>query len=153
MKKTAVFPGTFDPITKGHEAIINRAILIFDKVIIAIGENSKKKQLFDIEQRKKWINQTFENNTNIETVVYTGLTVDFCLKINAKYIVRGVRSTLDFEYEKNIAHMNNKLAPSIETVLLFTEPQYSMISSSIVRDIILNKGDAEQFLPDAIKID
>ena len=153
MKKTAVFPGTFDPITKGHEAIINRAILIFDKVIIAVGENSKKKHLFDIEQRKKWINQTFENNTNIETVVYTGLTVDFCLKINAKYIVRGIRSTLDFEYEKNIAHMNKKLAPSIETVILFTEPQYSMISSSIVRDIILNKGDAEQFLPDAIKID
>ena len=153
MKKIAVFPGTFDPITKGHESIINRATLIFDKVIIAIGENSNKKCLFDIEQRKNWITQTFANKANVEAKAYSGLTVDFCLEMNANYIVRGLRSTLDFEYEQTIAHMNKKLAPSIETILLFTEPQYSMISSSSVRDIIINKGNAEQFLPDAIKID
>jgi pantetheine-phosphate adenylyltransferase len=153
MKKIAVFPGSFDPITKGHEAIINRATLIFDKVIIAIGENSTKKYLFNVEKRKNWITQTFANNANVETQVYSGLTVDFCIKTNAHYIIRGLRSTLDFEYEQTIALMNKKLAPSIETVLLFTDPQYSMISSTSVRDIINNKGNAEQFLPDAIKID
>lgn len=153
MKKTAVFPGSFDPITKGHEAIINRSTQIFDKVIIAIGENSKKKYLFDIEKRKNWIKQTFPENSKIDIKVYSGLTVDFCLNNKANFIVRGLRSSFDFEYEQAIALTNKKLAPSIETVMLFAEPKYSMVSSSIVRDIINNKGNAEQFLPDAIKID
>ncbi|MDG2370892.1 MAG: pantetheine-phosphate adenylyltransferase [Flavobacteriales bacterium] len=153
MKKTAVFPGSFDPITTGHEAIINRSTQLFDKVIIAIGENSTKKHMFDIEQRKRWIKQTFPENPNIEIQAYSGLTVDFCLKNKANFIVRGLRSSLDFEYEQAIALTNKELAPSIETVMLFTESKYSMVSSSIVRDIITNKGNAEQFLPKSIQID
>ena len=153
MKKIAVFPGSFDPITKGHESIINRASLLFDHVIVAIGENSSKKTLFDINQRKQWIEDTFKNHSIISVECYKGLTVNFCKTKNANFIIRGLRNSLDFEYEQTIALMNKKLAPNIETVLLYTQPEFSMISSSTVRDIIKNNGNAEQFLPNAIKLD
>ena len=152
MKKIAVFPGSFDPITKGHQAIVCRAAILFDEVIVAIGENSSKKHLFDIATRKKWITQTFESIANVKTESFSGLTIDFCKRKNAQFIVRGLRNTLDFEYEKTIALMNKKLAPNIETVLLYTDPELSMISSSTVREIFKHNGDPEQFLPENIKI-
>jgi|TARA_B110000495_G_C22865344_1_gene504558 pantetheine-phosphate adenylyltransferase len=152
MERIAVFPGSFDPITKGHESIVKRAIPLFDKIIIAIGINSSKNSMFDLEQRKLWIKNTFKTNPTIEVVTYTGLTVDFCKAQNANFILRGLRSYSDFEYESGIAQMNKSLISNVETVFLLTEPECSHISSTIVRDIIRNKGKVEQFLPNAVTL-
>ena len=152
MERIAVFPGSFDPITKGHESIVKRAIPLFDKIIIAIGTNSSKNSMFDLEQRKLWIKNTFKNNPTIEVTTYTGLTVDFCKAQNANFILRGVRSYSDFDYESGIAQMNKSLISNVETVFLLTEPEFSPISSTIVRDIIRNKGKVEQFLPNAVTL-
>ena len=151
MQKVAVFPGSFDPITLGHTSIINRALPLFDEIIIAIGNNSQKKYMFDLKQRKDWIIGAFKS-PKIKVDIYQGLTVEYCEKVNAKFILRGVRNAIDFEFEKNIAQMNNKLNDEIKTIILFTEPQYAAISSTIVRDIIRNNGDAQQFLPKNIKV-
>ena len=151
MQKVAVFPGSFDPITLGHTSIINRALPLFDEIIIAIGNNSQKKYMFDLKQRKDWIIGAFKS-PKIKVDIYQGLTVEYCEKVNTKFILRGVRNAIDFEFEKNIAQMNNKLNDEIETIILFTEPQYAAISSTIVRDIIRNNGDAQQFLPKNIKV-
>ena len=153
MKKVAVFPGSFDPITKGHESIVRRSALLFDELIVAIGENSSKSNLFSLEKRKKWIKRTFKNLSNVKIESYSGLTVDFCKQINASYIIRGIRSSSDFEYEQSIAHMNKSLNKNIETILFVSEPNHNMISSSIVREIIKNKGKVDQFLPESIKHD
>ena len=152
MERIAVFPGSFDPITKGHESIVKRAIPLFDKIIIAIGINAGKNSMFDLEQRKLWIKSTFKNNPTIEVITYTGLTVDFCKAQNANFILRGLRSYSDFEYESGIAQMNKSLISNVETVFLLTEPECSHISSTIVRDIIRNKGKVEQFLPNAVTL-
>ena len=152
MERIAVFPGSFDPITKGHESIVKRAIPLFDKIIIAIGINAGKNSMFDLEQRKLWIKSTFKNNPTIEVITYTGLTVDFCKAQNAYFILRGLRSYSDFDYEHGIAQMNKSLISSVETVFLLTEPEFSPISSTIVRDIIRNKGKVEQFLPNAVTL-
>ena len=152
MERIAVFPGSFDPITKGHESIVKRAIPLFDKIIIAIGINAGKNSMFDLEQRKLWIKSTFKNNPTIEVITYTGLTVDFCKAQNAYFILRGLRSYSDFEYESGIAQMNKSLISNVETVFLLTEPECSHISSTIVRDIIRNKGKVEQFLPNAVTL-
>lgn len=152
MERIAVFPGSFDPITKGHESIVKRAIPLFDKIIIAIGINSNKNSMFDLEQRKLWIKNTFKNNPTIEVTTYTGLTVDFCKAQNANFILRGVRSYSDFDYESGIAQMNKSLISNVETLFLLTEPEFSPISSTIVRDIIRNKGKVEQFLPNAVTL-
>ena len=152
MERIAVFPGSFDPITKGHESIVKRAIPLFDKIIIAIGINSSKNSMFDLEQRKLWIKNTFKTNPTIEVVTYTGLTVDFCKAQNANFILRGLRSYSDFEYESGIAQMNKSLISNVETVFLLTEPECSHISSTIVRDIIRNNGKVEQFLPNAVTL-
>ena len=152
MERIAVFPGSFDPITKGHESIVKRAIPLFDKIIIAIGINAGKNSMFDLEQRKLWIKSTFKNNPTIEVITYTGLTVDFCKAQNAYFILRGLRSYSDFDYEHGIAQMNKSLISSVETVFLIAEPEFSAISSTIVRDIIRNKGKVEQFLPNAVTL-
>ena len=152
MEKVAIFPGSFDPITRGHESIILRAIPVFDKIIIAIGENSEKKNLFSIAQRMEWIKQVFINHTSVAVMSYKGLTIDFCKKTNADYILRGLRTSADFEFERGIAQMNKKMLPKIETVFLLTAPEFTDLNSSIVRDIFRNGGDVSAFIPESIKI-
>ena len=151
MMKIALFPGSFDPLTKGHVEIIIKGLSVFDKVIVAIGRNSQKKYLFDIETRKQWICDVFKDFPTIEVVIYEGLTIDFCHKIGANYLLRGLRSCSDFEYEKGIAFANKEMNPQIETVFLLSSPATFNISSTIVRDIIVNKGDYSHFVPKEIK--
>lgn len=146
MSKIAVFPGSFDPITIGHLDIVLRALQIFDEIHIAIGENSQKNYYFALEKRIKMVQQVFEGQKNVYVNAYVGLTVDFCKTINATYIVRGLRSSSDFEYEKNIAQLNQSLA-NIETIFYVSQPQYSHINSTIVREILRNKGDISKFVP------
>ena len=126
----ALFPGSFDPITKGHEDIILRTLSLFDKIIIAIGENSEKKTLFNLEQRMTWIKECFQKESKIEVHNYKGLTIDFCHEVNAQYIIRGIRNSNDFHYEKNIAQINKTLAPHIETVFLTTDRKSTRLNSS-----------------------
>ena len=148
MKKIAIFPGSFDPITVGHFNIIERASLLFDEIVVAIGNNSTKKYMFPLEQRKEWLNQAFSGLKNTEIDTYEGLTYKYCLDRNIPYILRGIRNPSDFEFEKSIAHFNQDLSKSkIETVFLLTEPSLSFISSSNVREIILNKGDFSKYVP------
>ena len=151
-KRVGIFPGSFDPITKGHEYVIIKAAQMVDELIIGIGTNSTKKYLFPIEKRKLWIKETFAKIPNISVRTYNGLTVDFATKANAEFIFRGLRSGVDFEYEKPIAETNLTLNPKINTVFLLTNKEFGMISSSIVREIIKNNGKAEKFLPKCVKI-
>ncbi|PKP18683.1 MAG: pantetheine-phosphate adenylyltransferase [Bacteroidetes bacterium HGW-Bacteroidetes-21] len=152
MNKIAVFPGSFDPITKGHESIIKRAIPIFDKIIVAVGVNSEKAGYFAIEKRLKWINQVFKAESRIEVTTYSGLTVDFCKKVNARFILRGLRTSADFEFERAIAQTNKSMLPDVETVFMLTTPELTPINSTIVRDIIKNGGDASRFIPQGINL-
>ncbi|MDZ4757399.1 MAG: pantetheine-phosphate adenylyltransferase [Bacteroidota bacterium] len=152
MNRIAVFPGSFDPITLGHYDIVQRASSLFQKVIVAIGTNSDKKPLFTLEQRLLFLQQAFSNIDNVVVDTYEGLTVDYCKKVEAAYLLRGLRSSPDFDYEKSIAQMNQCLAPQIETVFLVCPPNLTAINSSIVRDIYRNGGNIEQFLPPGIKI-
>jgi pantetheine-phosphate adenylyltransferase len=152
MERIAIFPGSFDPITKGHESIVKRAIPLFDKIIIAIGINAGKNSMFDLEQRKLWIKSTFKNNPTIDVTTYSGLTVDYCKAQNVNFILRGLRSCSDFDYEHSIAQMNKSLISNVETIFLLTEPEFSHISSTIVRDIIRNNGKVEQFLPNTVTL-
>ena len=145
----AVFPGSFDPLTLGHTDIINRAIPLFDEIIIAIGTNAEKKYMFSLEERRKFIENTFTNNSKIKIDTYQGLTIDYCKKVESKYILRGLRNPADFEFEKAIAQTNRKLS-DIETVFLLTSADNSYISSSIVRDIIRNNGDVSLLVPPAV---
>ncbi|MDD4191728.1 MAG: pantetheine-phosphate adenylyltransferase [Mangrovibacterium sp.] len=152
MDKVAVFPGSFDPFTIGHESIVRRALPMFDKIIVMIGFNTNKKSFFTLSQRLQWIRQVFADEPRIEVMEHEGLTVDFCRAAGAGYILRGLRTSSDFEYERAIAQMNKKLYPFIETVFLLTMPEHTPINSSIVRDIILHGGDAGMFLPKAMNI-
>jgi len=152
MANHAVFPGSFDPITIGHFEVLNKAIPLFDKITIAIGNNSTKKYLFPLEQRMNWIREVFKEADQVEVAAYDGLTVDFCNSIGAKYIIRGLRSNADLDFEMPIAQMNNKLRKDIETVFLITSPEHSSISSTIVRDVIRNGGDVRQFLPPGMSL-
>ena len=147
--KRAVFPGSFDPITLGHCDIVKRGINLFDEIIIAIGENSTKKYMFSLEDRKSFIEKTFEDNSKIKVMTYSGLTTDFCKEINADFILRGLRNPADFEFEKAIAHTNRKIG-QIETVFLLTSVETSFISSSIVREIINFKGNYENLVPKSV---
>jgi pantetheine-phosphate adenylyltransferase len=150
MERIAIFPGSFDPFTVGHESIVNRAIPLFDKIIIMIGYNSNKRSFFPVEKREKWINEVFKNEPKVTVVCHEGLTVDFCKEVNAKYILRGLRTSADFEFERAIAQVNKMMHPQIESVFLLTMPEHTPINSTIVRDIILHGGDASIFLPAAL---
>jgi pantetheine-phosphate adenylyltransferase len=152
MKKIAVFPGSFDPFTIGHEAIIRRALSLFDEIIVAVGANVMKKNFYSLETRKKMINKVFEDEPRVRVDDYDGLTVDFCKKNGAGYLLRGLRTSADFEFERAIGQVNRSLAPDIETVFLLTVPEHSFINSTIVRDIIKSRGDASKFVPAAINL-
>ncbi len=148
----AVFPGSFDPFTIGHESIVRRSLPLFDEIIIAIGYNSAKNGFFTLEQRTEWLHQIFKDEPKIKIDTYEGLTVEYCRKNNILHILRGLRTAADFEYERAIAQLNKNMFPQLETVFMLTMPEHSMISSTIVREIIKYKGDASMFLPSAIKI-
>ncbi len=145
--KIALFPGSFDPVTKAHVDILKRSVSLFDKVVIGIGINSTKQALLSIDARKKMLEAVFADEKKVEVQTYSGLTVDFCKQIGAAYMIRGIRTVSDFEYEKAIAQMNHALVPEIESIFIVSKPGYSSISSTIVRDILRNKGDISQFVP------
>ncbi|HEV7232157.1 MAG TPA: pantetheine-phosphate adenylyltransferase [Bacteroidia bacterium] len=152
MKKTAVFPGSFDPVTIGHESIVRRALPLFDELIIAIGVNSNKNYYFPIEKRLEWLRQVFANEPKVKVTSFSGLTVDFCKSSKASYILRGIRTAADFEFEKAIAQMNKAMSPEIETIFILPVAELSAINSTIIRDIVRNGGDASQFVPAGISL-
>lgn len=147
--KTALFPGSFDPITIAHVDILTRALPLFDRIVVGIGLNSSKQNFLSAEKREEIVKHVFDNFPKVEVQVYEGLTVDFCKKINAQYMLRGIRSAADFEYERAIAQINQKMMPDAETILLLSKPEYAAISSTIVRDILRNNGDVSLFVPPA----
>lgn len=152
MKRIAVFPGSFDPITKGHEDIILRAVPLFDEIIVAIGTNSSKKYFFDLEKRLEMIRFTFRSEPKVKVETYSGLTVDYCKTVDARYLLRGLRTSADFEFERSIAHINQAMHPDIDTVFLLSLQEYSAINSTIVRDIVINGGDASRFVPEGLDL-
>ena len=151
MSRICLFPGTFDPVTLGHTDIIDRALPLFDKLVIGIGRNSNKKPMFSETQRLKWLREIYRNNPKVEVLAYDGLTVDCCRKANANFILRGIRYVNDFEYEKAIADMNRSIDHKIETIFLTCLPQFTSVASTLVRDVLKNGGDVSQFLPDVVK--
>lgn len=152
MLKTVIFPGSFDPFTLGHEALVIRALQVFDKVIVAVGCNSEKKYMFGIDDRVNIIKNTFKGNNNVDVMSYEGLTVDLCRKLNVYFLMRGLRTSADFEFERAVGQVNKQLDNNIETVFMLVAPEHTSISSSIVRDIIIHNGDVDQFLPSNINI-
>ncbi len=152
MRKIAVFPGSFDPITTGHFDLVQRAIPLFDEIVVAIGVNSQKKYLFSLEQRQAWLKQVFEPFPSVRVDTFDGLTAHFCNEIGARYLLRGLRNASDFDYEKTISQLNNIVGQGIETVFLISQPAYSHISSTIVREIIKGGGDASPFLPTGLEL-
>jgi pantetheine-phosphate adenylyltransferase len=151
-EKIAVFPGSFSPFTLGHQYVINRALQLFDKIIIAVGSNSSKEYYFSEEQRIQWMEDIFKDEAKVEIRKYNGLTVDFCKSINANFILRGLRNSKDFNYEKEIAQVNQTLNEAIETIFIITSSEYSHISSSLVREVAKNGGDITKFVPKGIKL-
>lgn len=152
MKKIAVFPGSFDPFTIGHEDVVRRALCLFDEIIIAVGANPLKKNLYSVETRKRMILKVFEGEPRVKVDHYEGLTVDYCRKQNSAFLLRGLRTAADFEFERAIAQMNRNLAPDIESVFILTVPEHTPINSTIIRDIIRSGGDASRFVPSAIRL-
>ncbi|MCC8407893.1 pantetheine-phosphate adenylyltransferase [Mucilaginibacter sp. UR6-1] len=143
----ALFPGSFDPVTKAHVDIVKRSVGLFDKVYIGIGVNSSKQSFLSIEKRQEMLRAVFADEPKIHIIAYEGLTVDFCRSIDANYMIRGIRTVSDFEYEKAIAQMNHTLAPDIESIFIVSKPGHSAISSTIVRDVLRHGGDISQFIP------
>ncbi|MBL7138872.1 MAG: pantetheine-phosphate adenylyltransferase [Bacteroidales bacterium] len=150
MSKIAVFPGSFDPITRGHESVILRALPLFDTIVLAIGENLEKSGYFPLEKRINWLKKIFAGEPRIRVVSYSGLTIDFCRQTGANFILRGLRTAADFDFERGIGLMNRSMMPDLETVFLLSAPEYSALSSSIVREIHRNGGDIRQFVPEGI---
>ena len=147
MKKIAVFPGSFDPITVGHVELVKRAIPLFDQIIVAVGVNTQKKYLFTLEERLQWLEDVFSDEDKVSVDSFSGLTAHFCNKVGARYLLRGLRNSSDFDYEKTISQLNNIVGVGLETIFLISRPEYSHISSTIVREIIKGKGDASPFFP------
>lgn len=152
MQKIAVFPGSFDPFTVGHEDIVLRASNLFDRIIVAIGVHSTKQPLLRIEARVSMVNLVFDSIESVSADSFEGLTVDYCRKVNATHMLRGIRTAADFEYERAIAQINKRMLPTVESIFLLTSPEHTPINSTIIRDIIRNNGDASQFLPEGIDI-
>lgn len=150
--RIAVFPGSFDPITMGHYDIVTRALPLFDKIIVALGVNSEKKYLFPLETRKAQLEQTFAGLDKVEVQTYQKLTAHYCRDVGADFILRGIRNSTDFNYENSIAHLNSAIGKGIETVFLISSPQYSHISSTIVREIIRGGEDASALLPPKLSL-
>jgi pantetheine-phosphate adenylyltransferase len=150
MQRICLFPGTFDPVTLGHIDIIDRALPLFDKLVIGIGSNVNKVPMFSDEQRLQWVREIYKDNNKVEAVVYNGLTVDCCKTVGANFILRGIRYVNDFEYEKAIADMNRSLDGHVETIFLTCLPQFTSVASTLVRDVLRNGGDVSQFLPPAV---
>ncbi len=153
MEKIAVFPGSFDPFTKGHENVISRSLPLFDRIIVAIGKNTQKQTFFTIDQRLNMISRLYEKEPKVSVDIYDGLTVDFCRQVGANYLLRGLRTAADFEYERAIAQINRKMNPDVETVFLLTVPEFTPINSTIIREILRFGGDVRQFLPDNMVIE
>jgi pantetheine-phosphate adenylyltransferase len=152
MKKIAVFPGSFDPLTLGHESLVVRALPLFDEIIIAVGINTLKSYYFPVEKRINWIKKVFSQYPQISVTSYEGLTVEFCRSVGAQLILRGLRTSADFEFERSIAQVNKKLYPEVETIFLLTTPEHTAITSSVIRDVVRNGGDASQFVPSAVDL-
>lgn len=148
--RICLFPGTFDPITLGHTDIIDRALPLFDKLVIGIGRNNNKTPMFSEEKRLEWLRIIYKDEPKVEALAYDGLTVNCCRKINAKFVLRGIRYVSDFEYEKAIADMNRSLDHNIETIFLTCLPQFTSVASTLVRDVLRNGGDVSQFLPSEV---
>jgi pantetheine-phosphate adenylyltransferase len=153
MSKIAVFPGSFDPITVGHVDLVERALPLFDKIVVAVGINSQKKYLFDLDRRMDWLRAVFAHEPKVEVGSFEGLTADYAKKIGARYLLRGLRNASDFDYEKTISQLNNIIGDGLETIFLIAQPGYSHISSTIVREIIKGGGDASPFLPEEVMKD
>jgi pantetheine-phosphate adenylyltransferase len=152
MNRTALFPGSFDPVTIGHVDIVKRSLSLFDNIVIGIGVNSSKTTLYAIEKRKEWLSKVFEGQEKVRVEQYEGLTVDFCNEIGAKFILRGLRTSADFEFERSIAQMNRSMHGDIETVFILSSPGLSAVNSTIVREIIKNGGEASKFVPAGIDL-
>ena len=150
--KIAVFPGSFDPITVGHVDLVKRALPLFDKIVVAVGVNSTKKYLFPLDQRLEWLRQVFAGYLTIEVDYFENLTADYCKRIGARYLLRGLRNASDFDYEKTISQLNHIIGGGIETVFLISQPEFSHISSTIVREIIVGGADATPFIPAEVHI-
>ena len=152
MANIAVFPGSFDPITVGHVDLVKRSLPLFDKIIVAVGINTQKKYLFSLDQRLEWLEAVFAEEPKVEVGHFENLTADYCKKIGAKYLLRGLRNASDFDYEKTISQLNNIIGDGLETLFLISQPEYSHISSTIVREIIKGGGDASPFIPEQIRV-
>lgn len=150
MQKIAVFPGSFDPITIGHVDLVKRALPLFDKIIVAIGENTQKKTLYSLDQRIEWLEHVFNKYPQVEIGHYQGLTVNYCKEVNASFLLRGLRYASDFDYEKTISQLNKIIGDNLDTVFLISDPKYAHISSTIVREIIKGDGDVSAFVPNEI---
>lgn len=148
----AIFPGSFDPFTAGHEALIYRALHLFDEVIVAVGYNSEKRYMFNIDSRVNMVKSVFKNNHKVKVEPYIGLTVDLCRNLDVYFLIRGLRTSADFEFERAVGQINKQLEPRIETVFMLIAPEHSAVSSSVVRDILVNDGDASIFLPASLDI-
>lgn len=147
--RVAIFPGSFDPVTKGHEDVVRRAIPLFDKIVVAVGQHSSKKGMFSVAERLKMLSATFEDCPTVEVAAFEGLTADFAKSQGANFLLRGVRNGVDLSYEQTIAQMTRAMHPSLDTVILLTDPQHAAIHSTVVRDVLHHGGDVSSFVPKA----